>query len=183
MKALIHLAPGFEEIEAINIVDVLRRADIDTQMVSINNEIQITGAHNITVSADTFLKNADYENADILILPGGMPGTKNLAECPELLEKIETQYSKGKWIAAICAAPLVFGRMGLLKGITATCYPSFEPELKGATLSDDKVVVCENVITGKGPGVTIEFALEIVKQLKGEELKAQLAAGLIYCKE
>ncbi len=180
MKALVHLATGFEEIEAINIVDILRRADIDTQMVSINNEKQVCGAHNIEVSADTFFCNADYENADIIILPGGMPGTKNLAECPELLEKINAHYNKGKWIAAICAAPLVFGRMGLLEGKTATCYPSFEPELKGATLSDDKVVISENVITGKGPGVTIDFALEIIKQLKGEELAKQLAAGLIF---
>ena len=180
MKALVHLASGFEEIEAINIVDVLRRADIDTKMVSINNELQVTGAHGIEVSADILMNDADYSSADILILPGGMPGTKNLAECPELLNKLQAHHDNGKWIAAICAAPLVFGRMGLLKGKTATCYPSFEPELIGATLSDEKVVVCENIITGKGPGVTIDFALEIVKLLKDEDFAAQLAVGLIY---
>ena len=179
MKALVHLASGFEEIEAISIVDVLRRANIDTKMVSINDELQVTGAHGIVVSADIVMSNADYNSADILILPGGMPGTKNLAECSELLNKLQAHYDNKKWLAAICAAPLVFGRMGLLEGKTATCYPSFEPELKGATLSDEKVVVCQNIITGKGPGVTIDFALEIVKLLENEDLAAQLAEGLI----
>jgi len=179
MKALIHLASGFEEIEAITVVDILRRADIETQMVSVSQCLQVTGAHNIEVRADLCLHRADYDTADILILPGGMPGSHNLANSKTLAEKIKAHYDQGKWLAAICAAPLVYGRMGLLEGQKAICYPSFEHELKGATITDETVVVSERFITAKGPGVTVDFALEIVKQLKGAETAKQIAQGLI----
>lgn len=179
MKALLHLAPGFEEIEAVTTIDILRRANIDTQVVSIMDCLQVTGAHGIEIRADISFVRADYENADILILPGGLPGSHNLAEHKGLAEKIQAQYDQGKWLAAICAAPLVYGRMGLLEGEEAICYPSFEPELKGAIISDDIVAVSGKFITAKGPGVTMEFALEIVKQLKGEDSANQIAQGLI----
>lgn len=179
MKALIHLANGFEEIEAVTTIDILRRADITTEIVSICDCAQVRGAHGIEIRADVCQRRADYDNADMLILPGGLPGSHNLADNKALGEKIQAHYEQGKWLAAICAAPLVYGRMGLLKGEDAICYPSFEPELKGATISEKAVVVSNNFITGKGPGVTIDFALEIVKQLKGEDLAKQIAQGLI----
>lgn len=179
MKVLIHLAPGFEEIEAVTTIDILRRADIDTQVVSIVDCLQVTGAHGIEVRADVSFVRADYKNADMLILPGGLPGSHNLAEHKGLAEKIQAQYDQKKWLAAICAAPLVYGRMGLLEGEEAICYPSFEPELKGAKISEDIVAVSGKFITGKGPGVTMDFALEIVKQLKGEDTAKQIAQGLI----
>lgn len=179
MKVLLHLAPGFEEIEAVTTIDILRRADIDTQVVSIIDCLQVTGAHGIEIRADVGFDRANYEDADMLILPGGLPGSHNLAKHKGLAEKIQTQYDQEKWLAAICAAPLVYGRMGLLDGVEAICYPSFEPELKGAVISEDIVAVSGKFITGKGPGVTMEFALEIVKQLKGEELAKQIAQGLI----
>lgn len=179
MKALIHLASGFEEIEAIATIDILRRANIDTQIVSICKCLQVTGAHGIEVRADVCQRRADYENADMLILPGGLPGSHNLADNKELGERIQAHHAQGKWLAAICAAPLVYGRLGLLDGEEAICYPSFEPELKGATISEEAVVVSNNFITGKGPGVTIDFALEIIKQLQGEASAKQIAQGLI----
>lgn len=179
MKVLIHLASGFEEIEAITTIDILRRADIDTEIVSICKCLQVSGAHGIEVRADVCQRRADYENADMLVLPGGLPGSHNLADNEELGKNIQAHYDKGKWLAAICAAPLVYGRMGLLEGEEAICYPSFEPELKGATISEKAVVVSNKFITGKGPGVTMDFALEIVKQLKGEALADQIAQGLI----
>ncbi len=179
MKVLVHLAPGFEEIEAITIVDILRRADIDTEMVSISDCLQVNGAHGIEVRADFCIGRADYNNADMLVLPGGLPGSHNLADSEKLAEKIQAHYEKGKWLAAICAAPLVYGRMGLLEGQKAICYPSFEPELKGASIADDIVAVSGQFITGKGPGVTMDFALEIVKQLKNEALAKQIAQGLM----
>lgn len=179
MKVLLHLAPGFEEIEAVTTVDILRRADIDTQTVSIMDCLQVIGAHGIEIRADIGFARADYENTDMIILPGGQPGTDNLANHEGLSKKILSQFDQGKWLAAICAAPLVYGKMGLLGGIEATCYPSFEPELKGAIISDKDVVVSGKFITAKGPGVTMDFALEIVKQLKGEDIAKQIAKGLI----
>ena len=179
MKVLLHLAPGFEEIEAITTIDILRRANIDTHVVSIMDCLQVTGAHRIEIRADIGFARANYEDADMLILPGGMPGSHNLANHKGLVEKIQAHYDQGKWLAAICAAPLVFGRMGLLEDVEATCYPSFEPELKGAIISDKFVVTSGKFITAKGPGVSIDFALEIIRQLKGNDIAKQIAQGLI----
>lgn len=179
MKALIHLAYGFEEIEAVTIIDILRRANIDSQTVSMCDCLQVEGAHGIEIRADVCFKRADYDNASILILPGGLPGSHNLSKHEGLAKKIHAHNDKGLWLAAICAAPLVYGKMGLLKGKEAICYPSFEPELKGAIISEHKVVVSDNFITGKGPGVSIDFALEIITQLKGKALSTQIEQGLI----
>ncbi|MDA3853579.1 MAG: DJ-1/PfpI family protein [Bacteroidales bacterium] len=179
MKVLLHLAPGFEEIEAVTTIDILRRANITTQVVSIVDCLQVTGAHGIELRADISFARADYKDADMLILPGGLPGSHNLAKHEGLAKKIQAHFNQEKWLAAICAAPLVYGRMGLLKGIEATCYPSFEPELKGAIISNNSVAVSGKFITAKGPGVTMDFALEIVKQLKGEDAAKQTAQGLI----
>ena len=179
MKVLIHLADGFEEIEAITTIDILRRANIDTKTVSIKDCLQVIGAHGIEVRADIGFARANYEDADMIILPGGQPGSNNLAKHEGLAEKIKEQHSKGKWLAAICAAPLVFGQMGLLEGVEAICYPSFESELKGAEISTNTVVVSGKFITAKSPGVTMDFAIEIVKQLIGEEAAAQIEQGLI----
>jgi len=179
MKVLLHLAPGFEEIEAVTTIDILRRADINIEVVSIIDCLHVVGAHGIDIRADIGFDRANYDNADMIILPGGQPGSHNLSKHKGLEEKILAHYEKGKWLAAICAAPLVYGRLGLLEGVEAICYPSFEPELKGAKISEDIVVVSGNFITGKGPGVTMDFALEIVKQLKGEEKAKQIAQGLI----
>lgn len=179
MKLLLFLATGFEEIEAITIVDILRRAQLDVKTVSIQEDIMVAGAHGIEVKADLMFTDTDFDNADMLILPGGLPGSHNLADHTSLNDKIKAHYTAGKKLAAICAAPLVYGRLGLLEGETVICYPSFEPELKGAIISEDAVAVSGQFITGKGPGVTIDFALEIVKQLKGEELANELAQGLI----
>lgn len=179
MKVLLHLAPGFEEIEAVTTIDILRRADINIHVVSIMDCLQVTGAHGIEIRADIGFARTNYEDVDMLILPGGQPGSNNLAKHEGLCEKIQAHYDQGKWLAAICAAPLVFGRMGLLEGVETICYPSFEPELKGAIISDKTVAVSGNFITAKGPGVTMDFALEIVKQLKGEATANRIAQSII----
>ena len=179
MKVLIHLATGFEEIEAITTIDILRRANIDTEVVSICSCLQVCGAHGIEVRADVLLDRADYANADMLILPGGLPGSHNLADNEILKQRIQAHYDQKKWLAAICAAPLVYGRMGLLEGQEVICYPSFETELKGAKISKKSVVVSDKFITGKGPGITMDFALEIVEQLKGKTVAQDIAKGLI----
>ncbi len=179
MKALIYLATGFEEIEAVASIDILRRADISVQTVSLTDNLLVKGAYGTEVKADRTFDEVGYEQADILILPGGLPGSHNLSAHAGLTEKIRAHHEAGKWLAAICAAPLVYGRMGLLKGKTVVCYPGFESELEGATIADGAVSVSGQFITGKGPGLTMDFALEIVKQLKGHEVAKQVADGLL----
>ncbi|MDD4516827.1 DJ-1 family glyoxalase III [Massilibacteroides sp.] len=178
-KAFVFLATGFEETEAIGTVDVLRRGGIEAVTVSITGAKQVSGAHGVDVVADVLFTEADFSEADVLILPGGMPGSNNLNAFEPLKELLLEQYRKEKAIAAICAAPLVFGGLGLLKNRKATCYPSFEPKLIGATITDEAVVADGNVITGKGPGLVFDFALAIVAHLKGEAVAEEVAAGLL----
>lgn len=178
-KAIVFLAEGFEEMEAIGTVDVLRRGGIETKTVSITSEHKVTGAHGMAVLADALLSETDASDADALVLPGGMPGSKNLNECEPLKELLLEQYRHNKIVAAICAAPMVLGGLGLLKGRRATCYPSFEPTLIGATATGKAVETDGNVITGKGPGLVFDFALAIVAALKSKSVAEEVAAGLL----
>ena len=178
-KVALFLANGFEEIEALGTTDILRRAQIDVVTVSITNDKTVKGAHNIKVEADNTFSNIDFTDFDILILPGGMPGAKNLNEHEELKKLLTEFNSKQKFIAAICAAPMVLGGLGLLKNKRATCYPGFEPELIGATITGENVVVDENIITGKGPGLVFDFGLRIVEQLLGLQVRREVQNGLL----
>ena len=176
--ALIFLADGFEEIEAIGVADVLRRADVDALFVSIDDEQFVRGAHNLSVESDLDFIDLESAETDAIILPGGMPGSDNLNQSEPLKELLVEQNRQGKLIAAICAAPLVLGELGLLQGRSATCYPGFEQRLAGATIVDAPVVVDGNVITGKSPGSVFAFSLALVEYLEGPEKAAQVAAGL-----
>ena len=178
-RAFVFLATGFEETEALGTVDILRRAGIETQTVSITNAIVVKGAHGVGVETDILFENADFSSADVLILPGGMPGSNNLNACEPLKELLINQYKAGKLVAAICAAPLVLGGLGLLKGHKATCYPGFEPQLIGAEVTGKATEIDGNVITGKGPGLVYEFALALVSVIKGDAVAEEVAAGLL----
>ncbi|MDF2521542.1 MAG: hypothetical protein K0R84_2170 [Clostridia bacterium] len=178
----IYLAEGFEEIEALAVVDVLRRAGVDVNTVSISKAKEVKGAHNITVIADYTFEDLKHAEAHMLVLPGGMPGTKNLDNHPGLKELIKEFYHEEKYIAAICAAPSILGKMELLESSMATCYPGFERELKGAILSDDLVVRHKNIITSKGPGTAILFALDLVEILVGKEKAEELKGSMIVQK-
>lgn len=178
-KAIVFLAHGFEEMEAMGTIDILRRGGIEVTTVSITTDPVVTGAHNAPLIADMTLDKADLANADALVLPGGMPGASNLNNCEPLKEALLQQYREGKIVAAICAAPLVLGGLGLLKGRRATCYPSFEPKLIGATVTGEAVEVDGNVITGRGPGLVFNFALALVAALKSEAVAEEVAAGLL----
>ncbi len=145
-KALIHLANGFEEIEAITILDVLRRADIPALFISMSGSLEVTGAHGIIVKADNLFEKTDYTEAEILILPGGMPGSNNLNAHAGLKEQILKFHTKGQRIAAICAAPLVFGDLGILKGAEAVCFPGYESRLTGANVSYKPAVKSGHII-------------------------------------
>jgi len=183
MQAFIILAPGFEEIEAISVIDVLRRAEIEVVTVSIpkedDDEFWVVGAHGISAFSDIDFEYADFSKGDILILPGGQPGTKNLNAHEGLKELITEYYNNNKCIAAICAAPLILGEMGLLKGKRATCYPGYEAQLIEAEIVDEPVVVDGNIITANGVGAALEFALTIVENFKGTEVAQDLAKKMM----
>ena len=175
----LHLAKGFEEIEAITIADILRRGGVSIQAVSMETNLEVTGGHNITVKADLLFEEADYESCEMMIFPGGMPGTTNLLNHRELMETMVRFAFSGKPVAAICAAPMLFGQTGLVAGKRATIFPGMEDELTGANVSPDRVVIDGNIITSKGPGTAMEFALALVGILKGEEIQEKLKGGLI----
>ena len=175
----VHLADGFEEVEAMTIVDLLRRAGIETETVSVTGRLPVTGAHGVKVVADILFEDAVYNSCEMIVLPGGLPGATNLDAHEGLREKIFSFCNQGKKLAAICAAPLVLGHAGVLKGKKATCYPGFEAELTGAELSTDSVVADGNVITSRGPATAMAFALAIIADMKGKEAADNVAAGLL----
>jgi protein deglycase len=175
----LHLAKGFEEIEAITVADILRRGGVFIQMVSMEPHLEVTGAHNITVKADLLFEEADYESCEMMVFPGGMPGTTNLLGHRELMETMVRFAFSGKKVAAICAAPMLFGQTGLVAGKRATIFPGMEDKLTGATVSSDKVVIDENIVTSQGPGTAMDFALALVGILKGEIIQEKLKGGLI----
>jgi 4-methyl-5(b-hydroxyethyl)-thiazole monophosphate biosynthesis len=172
------LAEGFEEIEALCPVDMLKRANIPVTTVSVGDSIEVTGAHGICVKADITYAETDLADADMLVLPGGMPGTLNLWACDALVSAVKIFAQSGGLVAAICAAPLILGRAGLLEGKEATCYPGFEDELKGATVSDKKVAVSDNIITAAGMGVAIDFSCALIDAIKGEGESAPIKAAI-----
>lgn len=177
-KIAVHLADGFEETEAISIIDVLRRADIEVIIVSMTGKLEVTGAHHIKVLADTLFEKVDYNDVFMMVLPGGMPGASNLDAHMGLKKQIQMFNQQNKPLAAICAAPMVLGNLGILKGKQAVCYPGFEKYLKEAEVLMVPVVESGNVITGRGIGAALEFALKIVEKAVSEE-KAKLIAQQI----
>jgi 4-methyl-5(b-hydroxyethyl)-thiazole monophosphate biosynthesis len=179
MKAAIFLANGFEEMEAICPIDIFRRAGVETVVVSISTEYIIIGAHNIKVKADKLFDETDFSDVEILVLPGGMPGAANLAAHAGLHKLILSFDEQKKRIATICAAPsVVLGEMNLLKGKAAICYPGYESGMAGAQISAQNVVTADHITTAKSAGVAQEFALELVKLLKGNAVAAQIKADL-----
>lgn len=176
----VFLANGFEETEAVVPIDILRRAGFDVKLISITDELLVTSSHGVTIKADTTFDETDFNNAEMLFLPGGMPGTKNLDAHAGLCELLQDSAEKGVKLAAICAAPSVFGNLGLLNGKEATCYPGFEDQLMGASVSENPVVVSDNFITARGAGVAMKFALKLVEVLKGKKIAEELAAAIIY---
>jgi 4-methyl-5(b-hydroxyethyl)-thiazole monophosphate biosynthesis len=174
-KIAVHLADGFEEIEAVSIIDVLRRADLEVYVVSVTGQLVVTGAHQLKITADMLFEQVNYNEIYMIVLPGGMPGASNLDAHSGLKKQIKQFNAANKELAAICAAPLVFGNLGILEGKPAVCYPGFEKFLKGADVLILPVVESGNIITGRGPGVAITFALKIVEKAVSPE-KAQLLA-------
>lgn len=179
-KVYLFLADGFEEIEALTVVDLMRRASIDITMVSVTGRKQVTGSHQIVVMTDELFEEVDFSEADLLVLPGGMPGTTHLMKHEGLDRLLTDFHGKGKALAAICAAPSVLGSKGLLEGKKAICYPGFEENLFGATIQNDSVVSDGNITTSKGMGTSIDFALSLIRSIKGEEESKRIATSIQY---
>ena len=179
-KVCVFLAAGFEEIEALTVVDLLRRESIDTELVSVMKDKTVTGSHGISVAADCLLSEVDFEKADMLVLPGGLKGTQNLEACEELMEQVDAFVAANRPVCAICAAPSILGHRGHLKGKRAIAYPGFETHLTGAEIADEPAVTDGTIITGRGMGCAIDFGLAIVEFLKNKEAARALAEKIVY---
>ena len=173
----VYLTTGFEEIEALATVDILRRAGLNVKTISLVGEKEVVGSHQIPVIADALFEEVSVDGAELLVVPGGTP---KYDDHDGLKKHILAFNSKGGNIAAICAAPMVFGGLGLLRGKRATCYPGFEKYLEGAVLATTEAVVVDgNIITGRGPGLALDFALTLVEIVAGKEKKNEVASGLL----
>lgn len=176
----VFFAEGFEEIEGLTVVDLCRRAQIDTDMISITEEKVVMGSHAIPIIADKVIAEVDFDSMDMIVLPGGLKGTQNLEACEPLMEQVDAFYNGGKYVSAICAAPSILGHRGILNGKEACSYPSFESHLEGAVVKQESAVMCDNITTSRGMGCSIDFALAIIERFKGKEAADKIAASVVY---
>jgi len=179
-RAVIAVADGVEDLECVTLIDVLRRAEIEVVVASIEGRRMITCARGTRLTADTMLVDVLAQEFDLVVLPGGMPGALRLAEHEPLAERVREQAKAGRLFAGICAAPAVaLQQYGVLKQRRLTCYPSFSDRLSGCTFVDEPVVVDGNCITSQGPGTALEFALTLVEQLRGKGTRKQVAEAML----
>lgn len=179
-KVCVFFGTGYEEIEALAVVDILRRQGIDTQMVSVMNDKTVTGSHQIPVVMDSLIDDVDFDCVDMIVLPGGMQGTNKLEECEPLMRQVDSFLASGKAVAAICAAPTILGHRGHLKGKKAICYPGMEQQLSGAEVVYEAAVRDGNIITGRGMGCAIAFALMIVEYFADKKAADEMAEKIVF---
>ncbi len=179
-KIAIFLAEGFEEIEALTVVDICRRCGLAIDMVSVMADRTVKSSHGVSVFADKIFQEVDFSEYEMLVLPGGMPGTRNLEAHEGLMNQVDAFYAEEKYIAAICAAPSILGHRGILKGRNACCYPSFESHLEGADVTSEPVEKSGHVITSRGMGTAIEFGLAIAEVFCGSCKAQETAAAIVY---
>lgn len=181
MKYIIFLADGFEEVEALTVVDYLRRVDIDIETVSINKEYNVIGAHNIEVIADKKIEDIkSMKDFQGIIIPGGMPGSTNLRDDNRVIDLVKQANDEDKMVAAICAGPIVLDKAGIIQDKDVTSFPGFEDKLKGANYREDIVVRDGNIITSRGPYLAADFAMEIVRYILGEDKVNELKESILY---
>ncbi|WP_462317039.1 DJ-1 family glyoxalase III [Marinilabilia sp.] len=178
-KAAIFFAPGFEEIEALTPADVLKRAGAEVELISITEDKNVTGGHGLTIVCDRVFEGHPIEDKDILILPGGIPGAQHLKSHDGLADLLKNQNEQKKWIAAICAAPMILGEMDMLTDRKATCFSGFEHHLKGAHHYPVPAITDGHIITGRGIGAAMEFSIEIVSNLFGPDKAAELRDKMV----
>lgn len=179
-KICIFLAEGFEETEAITVIDVLRRGGVVVDTVSTGKILQVAGRSGIEISANFTYDKYNVSNCDGIILPGGMPGTENLFSNTRLCEEVKSFYKEGKLVAAICAAPIILGRLGILNGKRACCYPGCEEELTGAIVEENSFSVDGNIITSRGIGTAIPFALALIEYLVGRQIAEEVKDSIVF---
>lgn len=168
MKAIVFLADGFEECEGLIVVDILRRAGVETVMASVMGRLDVDSSHHIMVKADALAEDVDYDTVDLIVLPGGRLGTENLGKSKVVTDKCR-KFVADKLVAAICAAPSLLASLGLLEGKKATCHPDFEGHMAGAVLTRESVTVDGKIVTGQGLGASFAFAFTLVSMLVGSE--------------
>ena len=174
------VANGYAEVEMLTVVDLLRRAGMTCDIISVTGKKELTSSHKVTVIADLLFEDADFDSYDALVIPGGMPGTTNLGAHAGVCEQLKKAYADGKLIAAICAAPTVSGKLGLMEDKKAICYPGMEDQLTGARVTYEPAVRDGNIITSRGMGTAIDFGLEILAYYEGREAAAELAEKVVY---
>ena len=179
MRIGVFFGEGFEEIEALTTVDLLRRAGYDVETVSVSNTHHVMGAHGVEIKTDYYISEVSVSAMDMIVLPGGK-GHRNLEKCAHLVKRIKKFNDEGKLIAAICASPSILGRAGVLEGKKATCYPGFEGELHGATYTGTEAEWDKNIITGRGAGTSTAFALKIIEAVSGKEAAEKMAESICY---
>ena len=177
--AIVFLADGFEECEGLLVVDLLRRAEVNVTTASIMGRTEIKSSHGITLQADVIAEDVDFCSADMIILPGGLPGTTYLGESDIVKEQC-LSFANDKYVSAICAAPSVLASWGLLDGKPATCHPAFEGKMYGAIVTKEPVTVAGNIITGQGLGAGISFALKLVETLVDKETADKISASISF---
>ena len=181
-KVGVFFGTGYEEIEGLTTVDLLRRVGVETETVSVMEERTVTGSHGIPVVMDKVIEEVNFEELDMIVLPGGMPGTRKLEACELLMEQVDKFVAEGKAVCAICAAPSILGHRGHLQGKKAIAFPGFEDQLTGAELVYEPAVRDGNIITGRGMGGSIDFALKIVAYMTDEETASALGEKIVYTK-
>ncbi len=179
-KAYLFFATGFEEVEALTVVDILRRGGVDCKTVSVTGDYDVTSSHAVTIRADLLFEEQSLEDGDMLILPGGIPGTPNLKAHAGLDKLIRQYHEAGKYLAAVCAAPTVYGEKGLLQGRKATCFPGMESGLVGSEHREDKVVCDGQFITSRGMGTCIDFGLTLLAKLTDEANAQTIGQKIVY---
>ncbi|WP_349947834.1 DJ-1 family glyoxalase III [Lacrimispora sp. BS-2] len=179
-KVFAFLADGSEEVELLAVVDILKRGGQEVTLVSVTGKKDVVGAHQIKIQADFEFSEVDCKNADVLFLPGGMPGTRNLGAHGGLINSLKEAYGENRRIAAICAAPSILGRLGMLEGRKATCFPGFEPELKGALYTKQGVVTDGNITTARGLGYALDMGIELLGLLTDENHARQVKEAIQY---
>lgn len=177
-KAYIFLAEGHEEVEALTVVDLLRRAGIEIATVSISDTRTVTSSHKVTYEADLLFTEVEGTMADLVVLPGGIPGTPNLLAFEPLMDMVRAHHEAGKYVAAICAAPSILAELGILEGKKATSYPGFGTKIEHYV--EEPVVVDGNVVTGRGLGAAIDFGLALIGLLASEEKSKEISASIMY---
>jgi protein deglycase len=180
VKILTLLAEGFEETEAVTLIDILRRAGYDVVTASITGSLQVTGGHGITLTADTLFSGNMQGDIDMLLLPGGGPGVNNLAASSKVIELVRQYRTEKKYIAAICAAPFVLEKAGVIKGVRVTAFPTWQVKLESAIVTDEPVVMDGKIITGRGVGAAIDMALKIVEVASGKEKREEIARSIVF---